>query len=129
MWGSLSGVSKFVMYGSREVQVSARRHFRTRRASSACGRTFSTCGDVSPHAEVPFRRAETYYLRIRRYLFGVRRASSACGGTFSACGDILSPHTEVPFRRAESQFRMRRYLLGVRRACNSSLNHHSLVVS
>ena len=30
-------------------------HFRMRRASSACGRTFSACGEPAPHAEILLR--------------------------------------------------------------------------
>ena len=40
-------------------------HFRMWRASSACRRTFSACGEIAPHAEVPSRRAETLlHMRI-----------------------------------------------------------------
>ena len=59
----------FLTYGSREVQFTARRPFphaegqlrmranvlRVRRASSACGRTFSACGEIAPHAEQGLR--------------------------------------------------------------------------
>ena len=67
-------------------------HFRMRRANSACGRTFSTCGEPAPHAET--------LLRMRGCLLRVRRPCSACGAgsahaekCISACG-AGSPHAE-----------------------------------
>ena len=81
-------------------------HFRMRRTSSACGRTFSACGDEPPHAEVPSRRAETL-LRMRNCLLSVRRPYSACGIAFSECGDV-PPHAEMHFSACGDYPRMRR---------------------
>ena len=62
---------------------------RVRRASSACGQTFSACEDPAPHAGVSSPRAETL-LRMRRYLLGVRRLCSACGA-------LRTPRSALPF--------------------------------
>ena len=100
---------------------------RVRRRTSACGGTFSACGDPTPHAEFPSRRTETL-LRMRNCLLGVRRRTSACGDAllgvrrlpphaemhFSACGDYLRMR-RCTSRRAETTPACGDALLGVRR--------------
>ena len=78
----------FVQFGTEKCNLLYDTHFRMRRASSACGHTFSVCREPASHAEVSSPRAETL-LHMRRCLLGMRRLCSACGGSVLTCGDLF----------------------------------------